>query len=157
VIPLSKQETEYPEIGKIRPIAISPAITKLYETILLRRLQTNISQLKPGIHAGQRGFTKGRSMYDNLMDVGHFLLQGKKRDADARIRKVKPQFRSPYYVVFLDISKAFDQVDRPLLIKKLYDFGIAHDLIAAIQNLLENTSHFFSSQGVGYRTSIGVP
>ena len=34
VIPLSKQDTEYPELGKVRPIAVLPAVFKLYETLI---------------------------------------------------------------------------------------------------------------------------
>ena len=34
--PLSKQETPFPEVGYIRPIAVLPASFKLYEHLVLR-------------------------------------------------------------------------------------------------------------------------
>jgi hypothetical protein len=54
----SKDNTEYPDIEKIRPISILPAITKLFESSIHHNLQkiTNSSLFC----RNQRGFTKGR-------------------------------------------------------------------------------------------------
>ena len=38
MIPLSKEATAYPEVGNIRTIAVLPAISKIWEKILLKRL-----------------------------------------------------------------------------------------------------------------------
>ena len=44
VIMLSKTDSQYPEVGDVRVIAILPALTKLYEIFLQRELQKNIDE-----------------------------------------------------------------------------------------------------------------
>ena len=39
VVPLSKEPTPYPSFGQIRTISILPIVSKVYEKILLKRLQ----------------------------------------------------------------------------------------------------------------------
>ena len=69
IIPLSKQDTEYPEYGKVRPIAVLPAIFKLYETLILERLKPQVTHK---LNACQRGFREGLSIYTNLADLCEF-------------------------------------------------------------------------------------
>ena len=47
IISLSKEESQYPTQGNVRPIAIVPTVTKLYETIILGKLYQELQQLKP--------------------------------------------------------------------------------------------------------------
>ena len=45
IVALSKEENNpYPEVGKIRTIAVSSAVTKLYEKIILQKLQPEITR-----------------------------------------------------------------------------------------------------------------
>ena len=48
MIIFSKEENEpYPKLGKGRPIAILPAITKLYEQVIYIKLKTEIEMKAP--------------------------------------------------------------------------------------------------------------
>ena len=40
LIPLSKEENNFPKIGNVRTLAASQGIKKVFETIILRRLET---------------------------------------------------------------------------------------------------------------------
>ena len=74
VVPLSKEDTEYPQYSKIRPICVLPAVYKLYERCVLQLLniELEIDHLK--LHPAQRGFRKGHSIYNNLIDTTRFVL-----------------------------------------------------------------------------------
>ena len=50
IILLSKTPSQYPPVGSVRPIAILPAISKLYEQIILHRLQEEFSKLCHPLH-----------------------------------------------------------------------------------------------------------
>ena len=56
---LSKSGDIYPKEGDVRVIAILPAITKLYEQVLLNRLRQEMES-NP-LHPNQRGFVIGGS------------------------------------------------------------------------------------------------
>ena len=60
-------------------------------------------------------------------------------------------------MVFADISRAFDSVDRTKLIEKLRVKCISHYLIKAIADLLSNTTHHLTEEDYTYHTTIGVP
>ena len=60
-------------------------------------------------------------------------------------------------MVFADISKAFDKVNRTMLINKLKHRGISRELINNIADLLSDTSHCLVGEDMEYRTTIGVP
>ena len=44
VIPLSKEDNEYPDFGNIRTISILPIVAKVYEKVLLKRLLSRIKE-----------------------------------------------------------------------------------------------------------------
>lgn len=50
VIPLSKTDNPFPEHGDIRTISITPALTKLYEKLIMPRLEAEINA-RGAIHA----------------------------------------------------------------------------------------------------------
>ena len=75
IVTLSKTTSQYPPVGQVRPIAILPAITKLYEQIIMCRLQKELSQLDTPLHPRQRGFTKGKSTHANLADICSFIMK----------------------------------------------------------------------------------
>ena len=53
-----------------------------------------------------------------------------------RIEKIPTALRSKHFLIFIDFHKAFDNVNRKLLIQKLYEKGIPKPLIKAIGLLL---------------------
>jgi hypothetical protein len=154
---LSKEDSPFPEYGKIRPIAVLPSLTKLYETCIAIRLNKELKRCPQPLHASQRGFQPGRSVYDNLADIAKFMAKAKEQaTADIR-RKVKAKNRNDWLVLLLDFAKAFDTVDRQLLLWKLALKKISTPLTNAIAALLSGTQHQTSQNRIEYPTTIGVP
>ena len=94
-----------------RGIAIGSALAKLFSIILLNRLTKYINQEKL-ISVKQIGFMKGTGTSDHI-----FLLQ-------TIIEKVVRKGRKRLYAAFIDFKKAYDTVDRDLLIRRLKSLGI---------------------------------
>ena len=66
VVALSKEDgNHYPAYGKIRTIAVSPVIMKVYEKILHQKLQKEIED-KDLISTKQNAYKKNRSTLNNL-------------------------------------------------------------------------------------------
>ena len=94
-----------------RGIAIGSALAKLFSIILLNRLTKYINQKKL-ISVKQIGFMKGTGTSDHI-----FLLQ-------TIIEKVVRKGKKRLYAAFIDFKKAYDTVDRDLLIRRLKALGI---------------------------------
>lgn len=69
-IALSKEATPFPSIGQIRTIAITPAITKVFEKVIQYRLSQFVEEAGL-IHPKQRGFRKEKS---TLININELLL-----------------------------------------------------------------------------------
>ena len=65
---LSKEDTAEPEVGGVRAIVVLPAISRLYELVMLHFLKQEMT-LKFPIHDHQRGFVQGKGCIDNLRDI----------------------------------------------------------------------------------------
>jgi hypothetical protein len=69
VVTLSKEDEEiFPNHGKIRTIAVAPAITKLYEKIIHQKLWAEIDE-KGLIAKNQSAYRKGKSTLNNLEET----------------------------------------------------------------------------------------
>ncbi len=110
---LSKEDTEFPKIGNVRIISILPAITKLWDTILLQKLREEIELRKP-LHENQRGFVRGGSCLKNIDDLYNLLAKEKERYMKV---KYHPRPKEPQtYIFFVDLKKAFDTINRGILL-----------------------------------------
>ena len=84
IIPLSKEPNNpYPAHGQVRTIAVTPAITKLYELCVLGKLRAEIEE-KGLIHEKQRGFVPSRSCDDNIADLAEVVQKAKDLEQSAR-------------------------------------------------------------------------
>ena len=113
---LSKEPTEFPTVGAIRTISVLPAITKMYELLLLQFLNEEVKRIND-IPENQRGFREKTSTFDNLLDLfslikGAKQLQQRYRDARPRVPVAS---RRTQYLLFIDFRKAFDRVNRDIL------------------------------------------
>ena len=67
LILISKDDTEYPEISKTRPISVLPTITKIFELSILHYLEDAVKSIL--FCENQRGFIKGWSTVNNISDL----------------------------------------------------------------------------------------
>ncbi|CAH2211312.1 jg23354 [Pararge aegeria aegeria] len=145
LIPLFKSGNKN-DINNYRPISILPALSKIFEKIILNQLlyHFNVNNL---LHPEQYGFTKGRS----TTDAGAKLI---KHVYDAW------ECSQNAMGVFCDLSKAFDCVDHKTLLLKLSHYGIQNVALNLVASYLSNRTQrvcINDAKSQGSNTSMGVP
>ena len=93
-------------ITEARGISIGSCLAKLYSTVLYLRI-LEVNENFQQINNKQIGFLKRFTTAD------HFLV------LDTIINEVVHKHRQELFVVFLDLKKAYDKIDRQALIFKL--------------------------------------
>ena len=111
-----------------RGLAIGSALAKLFSFILLKRL-TNFIDHKKLLSPKQIGFMKGKSTSDHI-----FFLQ-------TIVEKVVRRGRKKLYAVFIDFKKAYDTVNRDLLMKRLISLGINGIFLRNIMAMYKKTEY----------------
>ena len=123
-----------------RGIAIGAALSKLYSLILLDRLEKRVDSLHP-ISPNQIGFKKGHRTADHI-----FVL-------NTIINKIVKQEKKKLYVAFVDFSKAYDKVNRTLLLLKLQRAGVGGLFYENIKAMYKRVNYLIKVKG-GYLPSI---
>ena len=120
VTPVHKKGSDL-DTANYRPIAVGEPLYRLYTIILNKRLVewTEDAGLRS---PAQAGFRPNLSTIHHLFALRHFIDR-------ARIRGV------PLFTCFVDIQKAYDSVQHPLLWARLQKIGIHAKILAAIQSL----------------------
>ncbi|MEW8547673.1 MAG: reverse transcriptase family protein, partial [Candidatus Thiodiazotropha sp.] len=121
IIPLYKNKGAKCNPANYRPITLLSCIGKLYTAILNNRLTLFLEDLNIP-NETQSGFRKGYSTIDNMI-VLHLLIE---------YLKSKKQ---KLFCGFIDFAKAFDNVWRIGLWRKLLDAGISGKCFKVIKNL----------------------
>jgi exonuclease III len=130
--------------GDYRPISLMNCFLKIYEHILFERLYAFIDSLLP---ASQYGFRKKRSSYDQAANLILNIQAG--RSANMLVG-----------VIFIDIKKAFDRIDRSELLLDLYHSGVRGKILRALSSIINGFSmrvlyeNFVSSS---YEPECGTP
>lgn len=151
---MSKTNSSFPKVGQVRTLAVSSPLLKLYEHILHCRLKEEVKTLDV-LHHLQRGFTEGYSCSDNLVDLLNLIVELKEKERRYRLDGVPKRSRTKSYLLFMDLAKAFDKINRPRLIRKLKVKGFSPQLVNALANLIRNT--YISVDGTEVKTLTGVP
>ena len=104
-----------------RPISITSCFGKLFTSILNARLmqfmqESNIS------HPLQGAFTKGRRGTDHIFVANTLIDQAK-------------DLNLPLYAAFIDLQKAYDSVNRPLLFRKMVMCGLGPQFCKRIEHM----------------------
>ena len=101
------------------------AVPKLLGIIITNRLNTHVVLDDPTWFSYQCGFVPGRGCPDGIMPVRLGLLK-------------RQQYNLDSYVLFIDLVKAFDSVDRIALDGVLEKFGVPPKLRSVIMALHSN-------------------
>lgn len=123
---LKKGETD--DTDNYRGLAIGSAFAKLFSHILLKRL-TRFIEEKKLLSPNQIGFVKGKSTSDHI-----FLIQ-------TLIEKVVKKGKCKLYVAYIDFKKAYDTVNRDLLLQRLKQLGINGIFLKNIASMYEKTMY----------------
>ena len=109
-----------------RPITLTPVVLKLFEKILLNRIEsTNLHQQ---LNPMQHGFQKGKSCI-----MASYIAQEARDYARER--------GSPIYCCYLDAKQAFDRVWINGLLHKLHNLGFRGKILRIISEMFkDNTS-----------------
>ena len=129
-----------------RPISVLPALSKIFEKILLDQMLTHFD-INGVLHGRQFGFTKGRSTTDAGVQLVTHILESWESSQDA-------------IGVFCDLSKAFDCVDHNTLIHKLNHYGIRGLSADLVLSYLSQRQQKVCVNGViseGSLVKMGVP
>lgn len=128
----------------VRPISLTPTLCKLFESLIKLRLQW-FCEYHNILPKNQSGSRKGRSCIDNLTE---FVLK-----TESALLKNKDVI-----AVFLDVSKAYDNVHCDILTKKLASIGCSESLITFTQFLTKCRHIYTQSLNDQSRFSLkGVP
>ena len=117
-----------------RGIAVGSAVGKLFNLILLSRLEKRIQTTNP-ISCNQIGFTKGHRTADHI-----FVLK-------TVVDKIVRVERRRLFVAFIDFRKAYDRINRDLLFLKLQKSGIRGTFYRNIKAMYNSISYHVKVRG----------
>lgn len=106
-----------------RPVALLPCIFKIFEKIILSRINSEILQHSKFPNPQQQGFQKHLGCLTASFDLQETVFHNLEQNNNV-------------YVSFLDTSNAFDTVWRNGLLYKLFNLGITGKTWSLIQNCL---------------------
>ena len=123
-----------------RGLAIGSTFAKLFSFILLKRL-IDFMDTKKLLSPEQIGFIKGKSTSDHI-----FFLQ-------TIVEKVVKKKKKKLYAVFIDFKKAYDTVNRDLLMNRLKSLGINGIFMRNIEAMYSKTEYCLKMKG-GHTSAI---
>ena len=122
-VPLRKDEIQ--EMSHSRGISLMQCLAKLFEIVLLKRIDAEVEQ-KKSLNPEQGGFRPGRECVEQTFALIQY--------AQARRGQGKRT-----YMVFIDLRKAYDLVWRKGLWKALYDKGIRGKMLRVLKTMYDRT------------------
>lgn len=123
VIPIHKSGSKQ-IIEKYRPISLISNIAKIFEKIIYSRISDVITKNKI-LSDKQFGFTKNKGTKDALNYITTKIYENLDKS-------------TPIAITFIDLAKAFDTVNRKILLDKLYAYGIRGKANNLIKNYLND-------------------
>lgn len=129
-------------VENYRPVSVLTSISKIFELVILSRL-ANFFANKNLLSTNQFGFLRGRCTIDAVM---------------AFVEKVvnEQEFNRVPLATFLDLSAAFDCVDRGLLLRKLNIYGVRGICNKLLESYLNNRKQFVNVTSNGGVSSSDV-
>ena len=108
-------------LGNYRPITVIISLSGLYSKVLNERL-TKVVENHDLLGEIQNGFRKDRGGFDNSFILDTILWKAK-------------ALKSKVHLAFLDISKAYDSVNRDILWRRLSSMGIKGEFLSSLKSL----------------------
>ena len=118
-------------VSNYRPVALLPCASKVFEKCIYTKVWEIIS---PTLSDAQYGFRKGRSCLIQLLASLNIIYNSKDK-------------RLTTHALYLDLRKAFNKVDRSILLRKFYAKGIRGKLLLLIQDYLTNRKQHVDVDG----------
>jgi hypothetical protein len=133
VLPIFKAND--PSIPKnYRPISLLPVFSKILERLVYNRLYKYLT-LHSILSPSQYGFQENRSTEQAILEMQDRIIQSLNRKLYS-------------LGVFLDLSKAFDTLNHPILLNKLYQYGIRGSALNWFSSYLKERPQFVNFKNV---------
>ena len=131
IIPPHK-EGEKNEPNNFRPISLLPTLGKIFEKVILIRISNYFKDFEI-LNSKQFGFREKRGN----VDADSSLVE--------LIRSSKHSYTEHTYCTFLDLRKAFDTIDRKILLQKCKMYGLRGPVSTVLESYLKNRKQFVQS------------
>ena len=115
-------------VDNYRPISNLPIMSKVFEKLTLKRLTSFVNHFNL-LSDSQFGFRQGRSITQAAIRLTTFITQA---------------YHHKLYSAcfFLDLRKAFDTIDHPILFLKLFNYGFRGPIHDYLRSYLSNRKQF---------------
>ena len=120
VVPIPKTKPPKSVEQDLRPISLTPTLSKVLESLVGRFMLNSIGD---NFDRKQFGALKGRSTSHELVDIFHKWHRALDQRQSVR-------------VVFVDYAKAFDHVDHGTVLNKLHEMGIPPKILRWLSSFL---------------------
>ena len=117
-------KTTSPTVDQHRPISVTNADNRIVARVLARAITPALQSI---LHPNQKGFVPGRLGTEHILDLN-----------EAYYRSTDPD--DPYYILFVDVKKAFDSVDHNFILAVLRKAGFPEWVINSIAGLLHQAA-----------------
>ena len=128
--PICKKGDKSP-CNNYRPFTLLCVLSKILEKSIFDSLFPYVANL---IHQSQHGFQKRKSTISQLLVYLGTIYWNKFADTNIE-------------AVYLDFAKAFDKIDRSILISKLKHIGVGGKLLSIIEDYLSNRKQYVEING----------
>ena len=125
VIPVHKKNDKR-LVNNYRPISLLPVFGKIFEKIIFNKIYNYLST-ENLLNPNQSGFRPSDSCMNQLLAITHEIFEAFGCNPSLEVKSV-----------FLDISKAFDNVWHEGLIYKIKSMGISGELLNLLENYLSD-------------------
>ena len=125
-----------------RPISVLTAINKVFETSLHSQIAEYVEKNNILPHY-QYGYRKKHNTTQAILDYTNYISEAHKKKLTT-------------IAVFMDLSKAFDTVDKDILYNKLKNLGFSETSIALILSYMSDRKFTMTKDNQLYNLNYGV-
>ena len=122
ITPLLKEGKNHKDVRTYKPVALTNTLCKIIERMKNERLVRYLEKEKK-IDDRQFGFRKQSSTIDATSNITTTILNGFRRNEKTAI-------------IFFDIKKAYDKVNREKILEQLENMGIQERMMEFIRELI---------------------